>query len=198
MDLATLEQQISTAIGQQETAGGTAGVGLSLNNPGALKYSGWEAAYGATQTPSGFASFPSIAAGWSALADRVNQLVQSGASVAGLIHTWAPPADGNTNNDARTNQIASVTKLDPNTPIASQVGSAIATTAGSAAGTIGNAVASVLIPGWGSWARIATFVVGLVCVIAGLFMLKSTQVVVQTARDTYSKGAELAAAVSAE
>lgn len=202
MDLATLEQQISTAIGQQETAGGTTGVGLSLNNPGGLQFSQWETQYGATQTASGFASFPSLSAGWSALSNRVGQLVNSGASVNSLINTWAPASAGNVNNASRVSQIASATGLDPNASIASQAASSSASgSAASAASSIASAVASGVLKSLGlgagdgfSISRMAVFIVGIVCIIGGLLMLKQTQVVIQNVTEKAKQGAELAAA----
>lgn len=191
MTLAELEQTVAALIGQQETGGGTAGVGLHLNNPGALKYAPWEGTlFGATPTPSGFAQFPTVASGGDALRALVNTYVNAGASISSLIKKWAPASDGNTNNDQRINQIASVAQLDPAASIASQAGNAATAIAGAAADLI--PVPDVSDFFGVDAGRLAAFVLGLVCVIAGLFMLKQTQIVVQNVRGAVNKSKALA------
>lgn len=206
MDLATLEQQISTAIGQQETGSGTAGVGATMNNPGGLKYADWETQFGATPTASGFAKFPNQAAGQNALSALVSRIVNGGASLSSLISQWSPPADGNTNNADRVSQLAAATKLDPSQPIAAQASQAalpgvpadVAAQANpdqaamQAAGAVDNSTQT-----GGSWGRIAAFLVGLVCLVMGLLLLKQTQIVIQNTRDTVAKGAEMIGAAAA-
>lgn len=193
MDLANIEQQMTTAIGQQETSGGTAGVGVSLNNPGALKYADWEAQYGATQGSNGFAQFPSLSQGWQALTARIGQLVSGGSSVQSLINTYSPPSDGNTNNAQRVSQIANTTGLDPSQPIASQVNQAnsnnslippdVSDNANPDANpqtiaTVGSSTGS------GLWGRVAAFLVGIVCLILGIVLLKQSQTIIEAVGKT--------------
>lgn len=192
-DLPTLEQQISTAIGQQETAGGTTGVGASLYNPGGLKYAGWESTYGATQGAGGFAKFPSLTQGWAALKDRVNQLIMQGRTLQELVNVWAPASDGNTNNPQRISQIASITKLDPTIPIVSQYsGSLIPPDVAAQAnpdqkfldtpeGQAMNQDMTQKLFGT-TWGRVAAFLVGLLFLIAGLMLLKQTQIVIEQSK----------------
>jgi hypothetical protein len=207
-DLATLEQQITTAIGQQETSGGTAGVGLHFNNPGALEYQPWESAYGATLSSGGrWAQFPSMEKGWEALKARVAQLVGSGASLSTLLNTYAPVKDDNPNTPQRITDIAKATGLDPNQPIQAQAANTpqtwlerwgfiippdvrdnaqpdqdpetIKTVEGSASGS-------------GIWGRAAAFAVGIICLGLGILLLRQSQIIIQGATKT---AASVAAAV---
>lgn len=199
--LQEIEQQISTTIGQQETSSGTAGVGATLNNPGALKYSDWEAQFGATAAPSGFAQFPTAAAGWDALKARVAQLVQGGSSLSSLINTWAPAADNNTNNPARIGQLAQQTGLNPSRPIATQIMTGGDPTMGSYGGdptmsgnsnSLPETAAQSTDTGF-TWGRVALFLVGVVCLIGGLMMFRQTQIVIEQATKTGARVAALAA-----
>lgn len=203
MDLATLEAQISTTIGQQETANGTTGVGATMNNPGGLQYQPWEAAYGATPGAGGFGSFPSLTAGKSALAALVAKYVGAGSSLSSLIASWSPPSAGNINNAARTAQLAAVTGLDPSQPIAGQAAAAAPVTSppglftdpteqyGSNSAALAAAGASPL--GTSTAERIVAFILGFLFILGGLLLLKSTQqIIVQTGKAA-GKVAELAA-----
>lgn len=215
MTLAQLESTITGLIEKQETSGGSAGVGASLNNPGALKYAPWETTlYSASPTASGFASFPTFHQGDAAATYLVNQNVQSGKSITQLINSWSPASDGNTNNAQRINEIASATQLDPNQSILSQVQNPNQAPAGSdsqlpTTTNPGGGYATGNIPGTpspedqgshaitdttGSWfdlGRIATLLVGLIAVVIGLTMFKQTQVIIQNAAKTGAKAGEL-------
>ena len=188
-DLTTIEQQIESAIGQQETNNGTAGVGVSLNNPTAIKFAPWEVSYGASPTPSGFASFGSLQDGYAAGLALVKKMVNNGATVTSLINTWSPPSDGNTNNVSRISDIAKITGLDPTLKINGQ-NPAPATTSTPASGSTSTSSNQ---PAF-SWSRIAAFLIGLACLIIGLLSLKQTQVVVQNVQEKLGKATELAAA----
>lgn len=195
--LAELEQAIGTAIGQQETGNGAAGVGASLNNPGAIKYAPWEVAYGAMQAPTGFAQFPSLTQGRAAMLDLIDRYIKSGNSLQTLISGWAPPSDNNVNNDARVAQLAQVTGLNPALPIAGQTPVAASGSSGSsgAVGGLQGAWDSV----WGvnggkglstqvtedaaglfPWGRAAAGVAGLILLAVGLVAMNTrAKVVVQ-------------------
>lgn len=194
MDLTTIEQQLTTAIGQQETSGGTAGVGASLNNAGAIQYSPWEASFGATPTTgSSFATFPSLTSSYAALQQLITNYVNKGASITSLINTYAPPSDGNTNNAARIAQAAAATGLNPTAPINGQTPSN--TSAASSAASILSATAGLTnqYTSTGIVGRIAAVGVGAILLIVGLLSLKSTQPIVQTV----VKGARDAAGAAA-
>lgn len=209
--LANLESQLTTAIAQQETAGGTTGVGASLNNPGGLNYAQWEAAYGATPVPgSPFARFPNLQSGMNALTDRIDQLIQGNNSLTSMMNTYAPPSL-NPTTPLRIQQLAAMTGLNPNQAINQQVTDPSATpTAPSGSGStvtpssnapattpaqgilnallapLGITPGTVVVPGQADtsgttsvWVRAGTGIIGVVVLIAGLMMLKQTQIVVQ-------------------
>lgn len=208
--LSSVEDQLTNLLSQQETANGTAGVGVSMNNPGAIKYGSIAAANGATEGANGFASFPSLADGYSALKTLVGSYISSGASITSMINKYAPASDGNTNNAARIAQAASATGLDPNTPIKDQTSTiqdmiaaafklgtslpGISAQTGKSNGVIdpstGKPIDSSVSGGFLglTWTRIAAFVVGLIALIIGLSSLKQTQFIVQPVIDTAKKG----------
>jgi hypothetical protein len=207
-NLATLEQYITTAIGQQETSGGTAGVGLSLNNPGAMEYQPWESAYGATLSSGGrWAKFPSMQSGWDALKARVAQLVGSGASLTSLVNTYAPPSDNNTNNHQRIAELVKKTGLDPAQPVKDQVqppslleqwGAMIPPDVQASANPdqayIDQDAAAhpEKYAGGSTWSRVAAFCVGILCLGLGILLLRQSQVIIQ---QTGKAAASAAAAV---
>lgn len=208
LNLATIEQQLSTAIGQQETAGGTTGVGASLNNPGGLMYADWEAGYGATQGAGGFARFPTLQQGTGAMSALIDRYVKGGASLSSLIGQWAPSNAGNANNDARVAQLASATGLDPMQPVITQAAPAALSPGQIALGTYSAAQQlGITIPGTATvggtgsastlWGRVAALLVGLMCLGAGLLMLKQSRTVIQTVGSGAGKVAAKVAAVAA-
>ena len=210
LTLDDIESKLTTAIGQQETSGGTAGVGVSLNNPDAIKYAPWEGTYGATEAANGFAKFPSLAQGASAAKALIDKYIQSGLSLTSLIDTWSPPADGNTNNADRVSSLASTTQLDPSksilsqigtapvAPTVSQVGDSISSTVTKAVTNAINSTASNMFSSAGfSWSRIASFVIGVALCIAGLMMFRQTQIVIENVVDK-SKAAVKTAGTLAE
>src|SRR3569833_3195748 len=209
--LSQIEQQISTSINQQETSGGTAGVGASLNNPGGLRYATWEAAYGAVPTDvgatadaAGFAKFPTLEAGKNAVLARVDQLVLAGHSLASLISTWSPAKAGNTNNAQRVAQLAQATSLDPQLPIKAQA-AGIQDTNPELPGYMspdqyyatqavqGQQDSNPNSPLSQYAARIAAFAVGIILVIMGLVMMKQTQIVIENVKGAAGKVAGAAA-----
>jgi hypothetical protein len=204
-DLAALEAQIGTMIGQQETGNGTAGVGVSLNNPGAIKYAPDQVAFGAVQAPSGFAQFPTLAQGRAAMQALIDKYVKSGNSISTLINSWAPPSDNNTNNDQRISQIASVTGLNPQLPITSQAVSGSSAPAGGLQGAwdsvwgtnggkgLGSTITDEVV-GTFPWGRTAAGLAGLICLGIGLLMLSGKgQVVVEQFKAGVKEGAAAAA-----
>jgi hypothetical protein len=217
--LTTIEQQLSTAIGQQETGNGSAGVGISLNNPGGLQYANWETSFNATPAPnSTFASFPSLTDGYQAMMQLIDNYVQSGSSLTSLIAAWSPASGGNANNDARVAALAAATGLDPTASIASQTGITPSTTSAATAAPItassaaalasaalnaavgsvtpsASSVASAIAPGLAGWiGRGIAIGLGAIMIVVGLLSLKSTQVIVQPLIDGAKKAASAAAA----
>jgi hypothetical protein len=179
-DINTIEQQLQTAIAQQETGGGSAGVGLSLNNPGALRYAGWESAFGATSDPSGFAKFPNAQSGFDAMLTRIKQLVSGGASLTSLINTWSPASDGNVNNSARIAQLATVTGLNATAPIQTQA-TGVSTPSSTVGGWLGglldstsNTASSSPNVGSSNMARLAVGISGLILATIGVAALALT------------------------
>lgn len=212
-DLQTIENQLSTAIGQQETSGGTAGVGSSLNNPGAIKYAPWESAYGAVPAPNGFAMFPTQAGGFAAMKALIDKYVQAGASPSSLINAWAPASDGNSNNASRIDQITGSTGLNPNTPINAQASGTAPINAQSSGldvaiskllgiynpstpVTVGG-LQSAASSGGSLWSRIAAFLLGFVFIALGIAMLKQTQIVINNVKEAATNVAGTAAKVAA-
>lgn len=213
-----IDQQIAILIGQQETGGGTAGVGKSLNNPGGLKFADWETQFGAVKTDSGFAKFPSLTDGFAALKTRVAQIISGGSSLKSLIDTWAPIGDGNVNNPQRVLDISKATGLDPYLPIQGQAAAAAApdaitgkppTSTSSGGGSMQQVALDALkiaasaiglptgVSGDGNsdftWGRFALFLIGVICLIAGLSLLKQTQIVIEQVQKTAGKVAAAAA-----
>jgi hypothetical protein len=214
--LASIEAQLSQLIAQQETAGGTTGVGASSNNPGGIQYAPWEQQFGATQGSTGFAVFPSLQAGYQALNNLIDSYIKGGASISSMMQAYAPTAT-NPTTPARIQSLASALGINPNAAISTQV-----TTPAAAAGASGSAatpatttaapsVAQSAVQGalqgllapFGtsdddgdtfSWARITTGIVGVALLIIGLMQLKQTQVIVQNVQKT---GKRISEAVTA-
>lgn len=197
-DLTAIEQAISTAIGQQETGGGVAGVGASLNNPGGLKWASDQVQFGAVRTSSGFARFPSLEQGRAAMMALVDKYVRAGNSLSTLIQSWSPASDNNVNNEARIAQLGQITGLDPQLPIAAQA-QAQAPGADSGAidwagtmhdiGTIRDIVTGKALAN--SWSRVAAFVCGVIFLGVGLVSLnKSATVVVKNFGKGLAAGAK--------
>jgi hypothetical protein len=103
-------QDISAAIARQEN------VPAQYNNPGGLI-----AAPGCTSRPGQIAICPDAATGEADLERQVQLYAGRGASIADMIHAWAPacnqPICAGNNPDIYTSNVATWTGLDPNTPI---------------------------------------------------------------------------------
>lgn len=199
IDLGTIEQQLTTAIGQQETNNGTAGVGATLNNPDAIKFAPWEVAYGGIPTTSGFAQFPSLANGYAAAKALIDNYIQSGVSLQTLIETYSPSSDGNTNNPARVASLAKTTGLNPNQSILGQIGTAVKNSLKDPTGTgaIKSAGSTALSAAGFSWSRIAAFIMGVAFTVIGLMLLKQTQIVVQNVQEKAAQVSKLAVVAAA-
>lgn len=197
IDLKTIEDELTTQIGQQETSNGSAGVGASLNNPGGIKFAPWEAIFGASKSSSGFASFPSLSSGYDAEAALIDSYIQSGLSLQQLIEKWSPASDNNTNNAARVDQLSNTTGLNPNQSVLSQIGKSIGDPTGISSllsdptglGAISNSLGF-------SWSRIASFLIGIAFTVIGLLMLKQSQVIVKNVMDTSKKIGTIAASAA--
>ena len=205
---------IAQQIAQQETAGGTTGVGASKNNPGGLTWAPWEAGYGGTQTGT-FTTFPTLSGGFDALNALVDKYIKGGASITSMMNKYAPVAQ-NPTTPFRIQSLTDLTGLDPNLPILQQLqlpgissqsqaaidafnkGANPSTTIApesQAAIDAHDAEASFLgmsIP----IARFATGVIGLVLFTVGLLMLRQVQTMAVNIGGNVKKAAELAALVA--
>ena len=203
-------QTLQTAIGQEETAGGSAGVGVSLNNPGALKYAAWESSLGATPGANGFAHFPTLDAGWEGLQTLIQNYIAGGASISSMMNAYAPVNDGNSTTPMRIQSLSALTGLNPNTPIIQQVPAASTTSTVLPGSVLSSGVADATVDNSGTSAlsqvavsptnwvvRGATFVGGVVALIFGLSMLKQTQVIVQPVIDAAKDSIKTAATTAA-
>lgn len=204
--ISQIVDEISSTLEQQETGSGTTGVGVSQNNPGALKYSLWESIFGATSGSGGFAQFPSLSEGYKALQQWVSTAISNNNSLSSLLNTFAPPSDNNTNNTSRLAQLAQATGLDPTTSIGAQIG-AFGTAIAQEANTVPSG--SDVVAGLGGvnsvskifgleLSRVVFLVIGVVFLIIGLSMLKQTKVIVNpiinTAKESVKRGATVAEA----
>ena len=89
-------------------------VSQSNNNPGNLVYAGQSGATGASS--SGFAVFPTVAAGYQALLNQINLDASRGLTIAQFAAKYAPAQDGN-DPTSYADQIAAATGLSVNDPL---------------------------------------------------------------------------------
>jgi hypothetical protein len=140
----------------------------------------------------GVAIFPDAATGANAEDALVSNFANQGMNLQELISQWAPPtAPGNSPQATQnyTNYVANQLGVSPTTPV-STLGT------GTAANASSNPLSSLLdteSAGFGalgsmlglgsfsiSWGRIAAFLIGLILIAGGLFLLKPTQEIVQS------------------
>jgi hypothetical protein len=183
------------------------------NNPGNLVYAPWESAYGGVPGSSGFASFPDPISGLSATDHLVQTYANQGDSLSQLLNSWAGPQyPGNTQQSYNNyvNYAANATGLNPTQPILSQ-SSILSSTVpnpsnpqyqqwltqngidantgvglmGSGTTPLGQSFTSQIesIFNAFSFSRVAVFILGLICLAAGLVMLKPVQTVLQSTRE---------------
>jgi hypothetical protein len=189
------------------------------SNPGNIVYGNFAQQYGATQGAGGFANFGTLANGTQAQDALITQYFQNNpnASISDLANYWAPPnATGNSpaSTTQYANNMANILGVPATTPLSSL------NTGGSSAisgistgilnaispGTVGaNAVAGQTVQTnlstWAqsgfSWMRVGTFLVGLFCLIVGIWFLKPVQQIVTNTTNKVSRAVKTGAAIAA-
>lgn len=167
------------------------------NNPGDLGWGQFAIEHGATGLgDKGIAVFPDAQTGTAAEDALVNYYAGQGASIQDLISAWAPPTAPGNSPEATQNYIDYVTKklgVSPSTPVSSLSGGS------SQNASIGGDFLKSLIPGGMglvpgfSWGRIAAFLLGLLTIGAGLYLLKPVQNIVNQTIRTARQAGEIAA-----
>lgn len=168
------------------------------NNPGNLVYNDYTASLGATPGQGGFASFSTPTAGAAAEDALVTNYANNGATLDSLIASWAPSnAPGNSPQSTANYQnfLSQQLGAPGTTPLTSieQPGQAIPTASNSSflqslqnlfmnpANTLGNYLAGTVTgsSSAGSWftdpLRIGFFILGLLCIIGGIYLFKPVQ-----------------------
>jgi hypothetical protein len=211
--------QQETSLGSEGVGASLNNPGGLLYSPWESVYGATQSTTGVVDPNTGktsyFASFASLPQGFGALAQAVKNYVSGGATLTSLINAWSPAKAGNTNNAQRIAQLQTDTGLDPTVAIASQASTGIPTSPifggdpNQAAVIVSQLPASTpnnvpdfgkaigfwerLLTGW-TVERVVALVLGLICLIMGLSMLKQTQVIVQPVIDAAKSAMPLAAA----
>jgi hypothetical protein len=113
----SLTDQIAQSIANVESGGNPNALSYRNNNPGNLR------SWGSNPIVSGYASFPTMQAGWNALYSQINLNIGRGLSLneffagkPGVYGGYAPSSDANTPL-AYAARVASDVGIDPNTPL---------------------------------------------------------------------------------
>lgn len=189
---------IDSAIAQFEGYNTPGTIANRQNNPGNIMFGPFAQAHGATGAGTGgIAVFPDVASGQAATDALVSSYALQGFSIQDLINKWSPPnAPGNTPESTAnyTAAVASAAGVPASTPLTTlQTGADLM---GMIPGWTGSNLPS-LVPGGTdtsqasgllsgkpstfSWQRIAAFVLGLILIAGGLFLLKPVQNITATA-----------------
>lgn len=158
------------------------------NNPGNLVYGSFAINHGAIGSDNGFATFPDVATGFGAMDSLLQSYANRGETLASAIAKWNGNGD---NSPAYTNYVAGKTGVTPDTPLSSLdilgqlgLGNVVGKAAGAATDAVTGGVTSAVGTFFGiSWTRIASFAIGLICVIIGLMSFKPVNDVVVTVKD---------------
>jgi hypothetical protein len=143
------------------------------NNPGAIQFGQFAAAHGATGSLNGFAIFPDTTTGTAAEDALVKSYADQGLTIDQMINSWAPPnAPGNSLDSTKNyvNSVAASMGVTPDTTVASLQGAG-SPVAGSPSLLSKITSAALFGPGY-SWARVGAFLLGLVLIVAGLYLFK--------------------------
>jgi hypothetical protein len=168
------------------------------NNPGNIIAGVFANNNGATGSNGGFAVFPDADTGTQAEDNLIGQYAGQGATLEQMLAAWAPGSVAGNDPTSYTNQVSAATGVAPNAPVASantsglntlsnifgpSAASAITQANSTGTATAGNVTAAlssgatsptgVISYGY----RIATFIVGLMFLGAGLFMLRGGSVI---------------------
>jgi hypothetical protein len=161
------------------------------NNPGNLKFGPFAQEHGATGKDSeGFAVFPDYLTGMTAQDELIQGYANSGHSLEDMIADWNGngPNTGSYQSDAAkalgvpgSTKLWDLLKNNPflKTPESPSEGGTDTPGVGSFFGI--------------SWTRFAAFLIGILCIGAGLLMFKPTQDVIVQTKDAVSKAALSAA-----
>lgn len=174
---------IVDAIGRFEGYGTPGVPATNNNNPGNIIWSDFARSHGAVASSNGFAVFPSSASGYDAADALITSYANKGETIQGLIEHWAPPnAPGNTPQATANyvNYVAKAAGVSPDTKLSDLMdgGNKPPGFNDFSISGLGGSVSSL------SWARIATFLLALIVIAAGLFLFKPVQdVVVNAAKD---------------
>jgi hypothetical protein len=206
---------IDAGIAQFEGFQISGSVAQRNNNPGNLQFGSFAQKYGANGADgSGFARFDSPDAGFTATDALVSSYAARGFSLTDLVNTWNPPtASGNSyqGNQNYTSFLAQKTGLNPNMPIAAQTSGGLLYSIGgglfggafpslNGASLFGSIIPDSLNPikaitSQFSWSRVAAFLLGVLFIAGGLFMLKPVQeIVIRSGKKMVESGAETIAA----
>ena len=216
-----MDLDLLSAIAQQEGYGVPGTIATRNNNPGDIVYGSFAQQYGATQDPmSSFAVFPDAQTGWTAEGDLLSSSAYSQLSIAQAIAKW----NGNgANTPAYVQNVATWTGLDPSTTVSAALaqagtGGSSTSSAAPSAGQVLSGIASGVmggIAGTGTAAgvassvaagdsgfsfpsfpfgRVATIIVGMILLAAGLYLFKPVQNVVNTTAQRGVKAGGMAAA----
>lgn len=185
---------IDAAIASVEGYGQPGTLATVNNNPGNIIAGNYATAQGATGTNNGFAVFPNAATGMQAEDNLVqNYANQPGETIQDLINSWAPGTQPGNNPGAYASTVATDVGTTPGASLASQAG--VTGTSTGASSTSPSAFSNLLNAFTGgatsaasnafglSWSRVAAFVLGLILVAAGLYLLKPTQQIISSAKN---------------
>ena len=183
---------IDAAIAQFESGGNPAAASVQANNPGALQPGAFATQYGATGAMAvaggqQIATVPTAAAGAAAQDALVQNYASQGDTIAQLIQNWVGP-----NSPAPTsyqNFVANAVGQPASTPVSQLAGVAPSSSASAAGAPATGGLAST----WSaltqladyldnffgtsiSWGRVAAFLLGLIVIVGGLFLLRGVSV----------------------
>lgn len=197
---------IDAAIAQMEGYNTPGTIAQTQNNPGNLVYGPFAQQYGATPGTNGIATFPSAAQGLQAQDALVQYYANKGSTISDLLNAWAPASVPGNDPTGYANYVAEQAGTNPNTPLSSLNSNQTPLTFQGLFNAITGAYSGIpLDAGLGQTiinsspysngqaqpggngsitaGRIAAFILGLIFIVAGLFLLKPTQsIVVNTGR----------------
>jgi hypothetical protein len=192
---------LGNAIGTAEGFGVPNAIPTLANNPGDLEIG--DIGYGTMGQ--GITVFPDAQSGTNALNSQLASIFNGNSNnynpnmtIAQMGQTWAGGGQGSTN---WSNNVSNSLGASPSSTLSSLFGSnpSVGSTTSSGGGVVsqllngggaslaGTAVSSLLT------SRVASFIIGIICIGAGLLMLKSTQTIIETAGKAGTKIAELSA-----
>lgn len=175
----------SNAIGHAEGYGTPGAIPTRANNPGDLALG--DIGYGTLGK--GITIFPTPDAGSAALDKQVSMMADGSSKnyspLESISQIGATYAAG---DPAWSKNVAKLLGVDPSSTLGSLISGA--------AGTMipqGSTDSKTGVMGLPTWSRLASFVVGLIFVAAGVMMFKTTSTIIETAGNATKKAVELSA-----